>query len=79
MSLKCYYVTDVDRDEDGGVLVHAETPGKAKGYAIRHWDGFCDDSEFEDLRATRMPKLLIICKWRNLVVVLVIVTMPPED
>lgn len=54
--LKCYYVWD-DPDQ-GGVLVHAETPGKAKQYALNRWCGFNDEgSEFINLKAQRMPKL----------------------
>lgn len=72
--LKCYYVWD-DPDQ-GGVLVHAETAGKAKSIALHGWPGFYDlGSEFITLKAHRIPTLdalpltldnsLTVLRWEN--------------
>jgi len=52
MILKCYYV----HDGEYGVLVHAESPSKAKSLVYGTSLTF-EDYEYTELRCRRMPKL----------------------
>ena len=53
--MKAYLVRDEKRDEDYCAVVFGETRGKAIQAALR--TDACEDGEWTDIRATRVPEL----------------------